>query len=86
MDIRHRGEWVAANPASAAYIVASVAHSANTKVADSGMWLRQRLNLRDAVAATRANADAANDGPRVSSPYQWSIYRTPVEQRKVVSR
>lgn len=47
MDKRLRGEWVALAPEGAAYVVASVVHSANVKAADSGMWLRYRDALRE---------------------------------------
>lgn len=38
-----RGEWVGTNPAGAAYIVGSAAHSSwQFKIQDSAMWVRQR--------------------------------------------
>lgn len=46
MGKRIRGEWVSLAPEGAAYIVASVIHSANVKAASSAMWIRNRQALR----------------------------------------
>lgn len=43
--LEKRGEWIGTNAAGAAYIVGAAAHSLNMKVADSGMWMRQRDEL-----------------------------------------
>lgn len=69
MGKRLQGEWVDMDPAGAAYVVASVVHSTKVKVADSGMWLRQRQELmrtKGLIAETLA-VEPCETGYRMSS-------------------
>jgi hypothetical protein len=85
MGKRLRGEWVDMDPGGAAYIVGSVIHSTmRVKVADSMMWLRQRM----ALMALRWSCEPDDNDvkPRLRKPVWDAIHTMGSEPPSAIER